>query len=77
MEGFTMKSKLTKVSIALAGIMSAVAIASVVPAGTVGTLGSVATVAHAETTTVTWRSADGIFPKPFDFEEISLLRSGK
>ena len=44
-----MNSKLKKLSIALAGIMSAAAITAVVPAGTVGTLGSVATVAHAET----------------------------
>ena len=43
-----MKSKLIKLSIALAGIMSAAAITAVVPAGTVGTLGSVATVVHAE-----------------------------
>ncbi len=44
-----MNSKLKKLSIALAGIMSAAAITAVVPAGTVGTLGSVATVAHADT----------------------------
>jgi len=52
-----MKTK--KLSIALAGIMSAAAIASAVPMGTGATFGSVATVAHAETTTVTWSSSAG------------------
>lgn len=56
-----MNSKFKKLSIALAGIMSAAAITAVVPMGTGATFGSMATVAHAATTTVTWSSSEGNF----------------